>query len=147
MKNHYDPDSPHAANCNNDKLTLHLKEEQLDISKKLIKTGEVIAYKETYTKEKTFTVPITYENLVIEKKNFKDKNSDVINNNSETICIPLSEEQVDIKKHKVILEDVNIYKQQLADNKHIEETLKKEKLYLKTHENANLADTDLDSLS
>ena len=49
-------------------VTFQIKEEQLDIAKKWIQTGEVKVYRETFTEEKNFTVPVKREELVIEKK-------------------------------------------------------------------------------
>ena len=40
--------------------------------------------------------------------------------------ILLSEEKVEFTKHKIALEDVTIYKQQIDDIKHIEATIKHE---------------------
>ena len=109
-----------------------IKEEQLDIAKRLIKTGDVKIYKDSYTKEKTFTVSVQYEELVIEKKNFSSTDLDQQEIPREVIRILLSEEQVEFSKHLVTLEDVSIYKQQVEDVKHIEETLKREEAIVKT---------------
>jgi len=43
----------------------------------------------------------------------------------EVIRIPNYEEQVEFAKHKINLEDISIYKQQVEEIKHIEETLKR----------------------
>ncbi|MCT8975925.1 YsnF/AvaK domain-containing protein [Clostridium sp. CX1] len=113
------------------KVTLQIKEEELDIAKKWIQTGEVKVYRETFTEEKTFTIPVIREELVIERR-FLDsstpKDKDIP---KEIIRIPISEEQVQFTKHKVALEDVSIYKEQVKEIKHIEETLKKEKAKVK----------------
>lgn len=111
---------------------LALREEQLNIYKKWIKTGEVSVHKEFITEEKNITVPIIREELVIEKKVLNPETASEKEGSVDIIRIPISEERIDISKHKVILEDVNIYKHQFQQNKHIEETLKKEKLTVKT---------------
>ncbi|KMT21928.1 YsnF/AvaK domain-containing protein [Clostridium cylindrosporum] len=111
--------------------TLEIKEEQLNIAKKLIKTGEVKIYREEFTEEKSFTIPVIREELVIEKKVLSSNNSKLKDSPTETIRIPLSEEQVELTKHKVALEDVSIYKQKIQEIKHIEETLKKEEVKVK----------------
>lgn len=117
--------------ADNINVTLQLREEQLDIAKKWIKTGDVDIHKEILTEEKNLTVPVSKEILVIEKKCL-NKGSD---ENIEVIRIPVREEQIDISKHWVVLEDVHVYKNRFEENEHIEETLKKEKLYLKTKGN------------
>lgn len=111
----------------NTNVTLQIKEEQLDIAKEWIKTGEVHVYKETFSIEKSFTIPIKREELVIEKRNINIKDTNHNNDSIEVIRIPISEEKVEFSKHKVTLEDVCVYKQQVEDIRHIEETVKKEK--------------------
>lgn len=114
--------SPYA----NENVTLKLKEEQLVLAKKWIQTGEVKIYRESYTEEKSFIVPVNREELVIEKKTLALVTSDHEDVPTEVIRILLSEEQVEFTKHRVILEDVDIYTQDIEGIKHIEETLKRE---------------------
>lgn len=115
----------------NDVVKLKLRKEQLDIFKEKIKTGEVNIYKEVITKEKTIVVPVNYEELVIQRKiiNNREPNS---NGQTKTIRIPLSEERIEIVKHPTPLTDVSIYEQQYTINKHVNQTLKKEKLKIET---------------
>lgn len=108
-------------------VAFKIKEEQLDIAKKWIQTGDVKIHKEIFSEEKNFTIPIQREELVIEKKSMASDTSTDEDSETQIIRIPLSEEQVEFSKHKVILEDISIYKQQIKDVQHIEETLKKEK--------------------
>lgn len=113
--------------CDDSKdVTLQIKEEQLDIAKKWIQTEEVNIYRETFIEEKSFTVPVKREELVIEKKDLASATWEQKDAPTEVIRIPLSEEKVEFTKHRVALEDVSIYKQQIEDIKHIEETLKRE---------------------
>ena len=105
---------------------LQIKEEQLEIAKKWIQSNDVKVYREVFTEEKSFTVPITREELVVEKKVLASATAGQNEIPTEAIRIVLSEEQVEFTKHKVALEDVSIYKQQIEDIKHIEETLKRE---------------------
>lgn len=118
-----------------DNITLQIKEEQLHISKSWVQTGEVNVYKETFLEEKIFKVPVTREELVIEKK---VPNSGECTVSEQVLRIPLSEEKVEFTKHKVNLEDVSIYREQIQDIKHIEETLKKEQIKINTYGSANV---------
>jgi uncharacterized protein (TIGR02271 family) len=103
-------------------VTLKLKEEQLDIVKQWLQTSDVKVYSETLTQEKSFSIPIKREELVIEHTLLSSQKDAP----PEVIRIVLSEEQVNFTKNMVSLEDVSIYKQQIQDIKHIEATLKKE---------------------
>ncbi len=107
-----------------------LREEELDISKKWTKTGDVTIYKEIIQEEKKVIVPVTREEIVIQKRvlNATDPNASDIK--PEIIRIPLSEEQIQVSKHKVILNDISAYKHKIEETLHIDETLKKEKLHL-----------------
>ncbi|GKU24961.1 YsnF/AvaK domain-containing protein [Clostridium folliculivorans] len=107
--------------------TLQLKEEQLNIAKTWMKTGDVKTHRETVTVEKTFTIPIQREELVIEKRTFNSSTGKLKNTPPQIIRIPLNEERVDFTKHRVALEDVSIHREHIKEIKHFEETLKREK--------------------
>ena len=51
-----------------DEVRLQLHNEELKVSKKWVETADLKVYKNTYTEEKLIAVPITREELVIEKK-------------------------------------------------------------------------------
>lgn len=122
-------------NKNNDGepiANLQLKEEELTIAKKCVETGQVEIYKESITIEKTINVPIVQEHLVIEKKSLQSADSNIENQNSQIIRIPLKEESIEIIKHPVVLQEVEIYKKIYSETQYIEETLKKEQLNIST---------------
>ncbi|RMC99843.1 YsnF/AvaK domain-containing protein [Clostridium autoethanogenum] len=130
------------ANTSNtiNSATLQIKKEQLDIAKKWIQTGNVKIHKETFTEEKNFTIPVVHEELIIEKSTFDPADVQHKDSSTEFIRIPLSEEQVDFSKHKVILEDVSIYTQQIEEIHHIEEILKKEEAKIKVSGSPSVID-------
>lgn len=127
-----DNSSKQAVYDTNNKFNLQLREEQFGIHKKQLKTSEVTVHKEILREEKVITVPVIREELVIQKKTLDPKSQGEINGCTDTIRIPISEERIDIKKNKITLEDVKIYKHQFQDIKSIEVKLKKEKLHVKT---------------
>lgn len=114
-------------------FTFQLKQEQLDIARKWVQTGEVKIYRETYTEEKNFLVPVSREELVIEKKCDASQKKEYKDVATEVIRIPISEERVAFTKEKIDLEQVSIYKQQIEDIKHIEEIVRREEPVIKTH--------------
>ncbi|RDZ09325.1 hypothetical protein C3744_24810 [Priestia megaterium] len=120
------------------KLQIH--EEELDISKKWIKTGEVSIHKEVFTEEKTITVPVIHEELIIEKKVLDAENSDQKGGHTEIIRIPISEERIEVIKHPTVLENVEIYKRQFQETRSVTETLKKEKVHIETTGNPEVID-------
>lgn len=116
----------------NHEVKLKLRKEELDVFKEKMTTGEVNIHKEVFTKEKTITVPVLYEELVIESKGISSKDQ-TANGQSKTIRIPLSEEHIEIVKHPTRLAEVSIYEQQFQEMEHVQCTLKKEKLKVETH--------------
>lgn len=126
----------------NGNLKLQLREEKLNIYKQWVQTGEVTMNIEVFTEEKTITVPVIHEELVIKKKLLPSETSDNSTESIDTIRIPISEERIDISKHKVTLEDVKIYKHEFQQIKKVEETLKKEKLHVETTGDSNVIDKD-----
>lgn len=115
--------------CEN--VIFEIKEEQLDISKQWMQTGDVNVYREILMIKKTFTIEVEREELVIENTVLNAQSSNHRNINAGIIRIPLSEENIEFTKHKIALEDVSIYRQKIEDIKNIEATLKKEKLKVK----------------
>ena len=123
--------APKPSPYSNDNVTLQIKEEQLALAKKWMQTGEVKIYRESHTEEKSFTVPVRREELVIEKKTLASSTPHHTAVPTEVIRILLSEEKVEFIKRRVALEEVSIYKQEIEAIQHIEETLKREESNVK----------------
>jgi Uncharacterized protein conserved in bacteria len=79
--------------ASDNKITMRLHHEKLDIAKKLVQICEVSVHKETLTEEKNITVPVSREVLVIERKLLNSEGSSRNNETPEIIRIPISEEQ------------------------------------------------------
>lgn len=120
--------------------TIEIKEEQLDVVKNWVQTGDVKVYKETFIKEKSFTIPVTCEELIIEKATFSSEDLNGLKEEKEIIKIPLSEEQIEFRKKTVVLENVSVHTEKIEEIKHFEEILKKEKVKLKISGNPNVID-------
>jgi uncharacterized protein (TIGR02271 family) len=98
--------------------TMQLREEQLDIKKDRIQTGEVKIHKEVVEEQKTFTVPIRREEMVIEA------------GDEEELRIPLKEEEIEIQKHPVQVNEVSVSKRQVDEIEQVRETVKKETAHI-----------------
>lgn len=126
----------------NDNHKFLLREEELDISKKWVKTADVTVHKEILHEQESIIVPVAQEVLVIEKK-VLIKDGDNVKEQTETIRIPISEERVYVVKHSVILEDVKVYKQIQQNTQHINVNLKREKAFWETTGNVNVSVKDI----
>lgn len=116
--------SNNAETADNAKLTL--RQEELDINKNKIQTGEVTLSKEIVEENKTVDVPVTREEVVIERRSLNNEACDSPITSGETIRIPVSEEQVQVGKHTVVTGEVSAHKREIQDTQTVNETLKKE---------------------
>jgi uncharacterized protein (TIGR02271 family) len=107
--------------------TLQLHKENLDITKKVVDTADVRVYKNTYTEVKQIMIPVIHEELVIEKKGLTPVDSDI-----EVIRIPMSEERIEVTLHPTVLNNISVDTQQFEEVIQVSETLKEEKLRIKT---------------
>lgn len=117
-----------SIHSNEPYVTLKLREEQLEIIKNKVPTAEVSYRTEVVTEEKNFTVPITREELIIEKTILDNDVPHGTEPVTETIRIPIREERVEIIKQAVILEDVSVERQQFQTTETVSASVKKEKL-------------------
>ena len=124
--------SKQSIDSDNQVQKLQLHEEQLDISKTWIQTGEITVRREVVTEIKRIEVPVVREELVIEKKILDAKSLDQQAEHTETIRIPISEERIEITKQLTALEDISIYKNTVEEIVQIDETLRKEILNVNT---------------
>lgn len=124
-------------------VKLQLREEILDIVKNWAQTGEFTMRKELVTEEKTITVPITREVLVIENAQFDENSSNNVDRKTEVIRIPLCEERIEVTKHPELLNDVSVYRQQFLEMQRVDAALKKEIVHVETKGHARVIDKKL----
>lgn len=108
---------------------LRLRQEELDVSKYSVQTGEVTLHKDVVEEQRTLHVPVTHEQVVIERRAVNEP-SDVPVGTEEVIRIPVSEERVDVDKHTVITGEVELHKRAIEETKEINETVRREEARL-----------------
>ncbi|MFV3011363.1 YsnF/AvaK domain-containing protein [Clostridium botulinum] len=140
----YENDIENTPYDSNNDMKMQLREEQIEISKKKIQTGEVSIHKEVLTEEKNITVPVKREELVIQNTVCDPQFHDKSDGHTETIRIPIREERIDIHKQPVTLEDVSVRNHQYEEVKHITETLKKEVPHISVNGDAKIVDKEID---
>src|SRR5215216_8062387 len=110
-----------------------LVEERLNISKRDVTYKEATLIKEPVTETKTVEVPITHEELIVERRpasesttSISDLKPPVIS--KEEIKIPLKKEEVEVKKEPYVKEEVVLKKRRVTETKTITEEVKSERL-------------------
>lgn len=132
------------ADANDDKKML-LHQEELDITKDRVDTGEVILSKEIVEEQKVVDVPVTREEVVIERRAVDHEASDSPISEEEVIHIPVSEERVSVGKHTVVTGEVSAHKHEVEESRHIEETLRREEARVNSTGDANIVNEEDDT--
>ena len=92
------------------------------------------------SEERTIDVPVTREELVIERRPTGDRTaaSGDIDQQGEEIRIPLREEQVEVHKRAVAREEVEIGKREVQDTERVSETVRREELKVGSEGDVNI---------
>jgi uncharacterized protein (TIGR02271 family) len=99
--------------------------EVLRVHKQKVDTGEVHVRKESVTSMETVQVPVTREQLVVERS---DENGGTAPENA--IRVPLSEERVHIDKDTVLREEYNVGKREVTQNESVSDRVRRERLLI-----------------
>ena len=131
-----------------------VREEELRVHKQQVVTGEVVIRKEVITEEKTITVPVTREELVIERHPGSGELPAQPVSEGETLAealkeggtlrIVLREEQIRVEKYPVVKEEIFISKRQIQESRHISDTVKREEAHLERVGNVNIHGNEVD---
>ncbi|WP_010289045.1 DUF2382 domain-containing protein [Kurthia massiliensis] len=134
-----------------DEQRLALHEEQLEVDKKRVQTGEVQVDKHVVEEEQTFDVPVEREEVFIERRpvNQAATDSTVDPHTGETdayeedgsIHIPVTEEQVEVTKRDVVTEEIVVGKRKVQDTETVSETVRREEADIKDTTNTLQDDT------
>lgn len=138
-ENNDDKKSKDRKTQDDGRLTLH--KEELDINKDRISKGEVDLSKDVVEDHKTVDVPVTHEEVVIERKAVNDESSNApISEEDETIRIPVSEDKVNVNKHTVVTGEISAHKHEVKDTEKVDEKLKREEAHIDSKGDVNVVD-------
>ncbi len=120
---------------NREEQALPLRAERLQLGKQMVQTGEVRLRKEIVSEQQNIDVPITREEIVVERHPGSGQVSDTPIGQEETIRIPVYEEQVNVMKIPVEVGEVAISKRTVQENRRISTTVRHEEPRLETDGN------------
>lgn len=108
---------------------IQLREERLNIDKRVEQTGEAEISKKVITERASVDVPVYHEELYIERRPASGTYTSVGEiGDSETIRIPLRAESVVVDKSTVVSGEVAVGQRRVDGVEHVSEDLKKEEL-------------------
>ena len=152
----------HVIHESADDQTIQIREETLQIFKQWVQTGEVRVRKRVVTENKTFTVPVSREEIIIERYPATNQTEGTgtthtgegIQDGSgnegtivplavgEAITIFLREEQVHIEKVPVFVEQVTLTKRVIQEMRPIHEIVRKEQVHIEPLGNVTVHDDE-----
>jgi len=112
---------------------MRLNAEQLKVEKQKVQTGEVTMRKEIIQETKTIEVPVTREELVIERTPLHGTPipgslETVAESNEELMRVTLSEEEVLVRKEVVPTEEIRLGKEKISETKRVSENVRHEEV-------------------
>jgi len=123
---------------------MQLREEQLRVGKQAVQTGEVGLRKEMVSEQQTVDVPVTHEEVVIERRPGSGQPSDTPIGEEETYRVPVREEQVSVQKQPVVREEIALGKRQVQDTQQVSETVRREEARIERKGDVNIQGNDIE---
>ena len=125
-----------------DDQAMQLREEQLEARKRSVETGQVRIGKDVVEEQQTLDVPVTREEVFIERRPVDRHAVDAgtIGDSNETIRVPVHEEQVSVDKRAVVTEEITVGKRQLQDSQQVSGTVRREEARIQKDGDLNLED-------
>jgi uncharacterized protein (TIGR02271 family) len=122
-------DTGRAARSAEERRRLQLREEELIPRKRSVQAGEVRLQTDVVSEQRTVEVPVTREEVYVERHPVDRRPSDrPINDTGETIEVPVSEEEVTVEKRSVVYEEVEVGKRAVQDTEQVDATVRREEL-------------------
>lgn len=109
---------------------LKLREEKLQAEKERVQTGEAHIRKDVVEEQQRFDVPVTHEEVMVERRPGSGQPSDAPIGQDETISVPTSEERVRVTKQPVETGEVVVRKQGVQEQQPVSDTVRREEAHL-----------------
>jgi len=132
-------ETPNPRGRDQGERRLQLREEELIPRKRSVQIGEVNVQTKVVEEQRTLEVPVTREEVTIERRPIDRRPSDTPIAEGQTISVPVREEQVEVDKRAVVYEEVNVNKRQVQDTERVSDTVRREEARIEREGDARLA--------
>jgi uncharacterized protein (TIGR02271 family) len=107
-----------------------LAEEQLDVTKQAQQKGGVRVTKEIITEEKQVTVPVTREEISVERVPASQQAASSTRFEEGQITVPAMEEEVTVSKRPVVREEIRVRKQPVQEQRSASAEVRREEAHV-----------------
>jgi uncharacterized protein (TIGR02271 family) len=118
--------------------TVQLREEELRATRRPVEAGEVELRKDVVSEQRTVDVPVTREEVVVERRPVDRRPSDRPITEGATIEVPVREERVEVEKQPVVFEEVEVGKRAVTDTERVTGTVRREDARLEREGDVNV---------
>ena len=119
---------------------IELREEELRASKERVKAGEVRVHKDVVTEKKSIDVPVTREEVVVERHPVSGRPVSGDIGKDEEIRIPVTEEKVRVDKTPVVKEEITVGKRQVHETEKVRDTVRREEARIEEKGDARVSE-------
>ena len=123
---------------------MKLHEEELQVRKQMVETGEARLHKDVVVEQKSIDVPVMHEEVYVERRPGSGLPSDQPIGEGETYRIPVREEQVTTEKQSVEREEVSFGKRPVQETQRVTDTVQREEAYIEQTGDVNVQDQDIE---
>lgn len=114
------------GDVNGEAQRIQLREERLQATKTPTQVGEVNLHKEVVSEQQNIDVPVSHEEVYIERRAGSGQVSDTPIREGEAIRVPVREEQVNVTKQTVDKGEVAIGKRPVQETQKVTDTVRRE---------------------
>ena len=114
-------------------ITIPVHKEEVDVLKRDVQAGEVRVHKDVVEEDKEIDVPVRRERVRVERRDVSPGRPAMnASFQEETVVVPLRAEEVEVQKRAVISEEVVIHKDEIDEERHISEHVRREQVDVRT---------------
>jgi uncharacterized protein (TIGR02271 family) len=124
-----------------------LREEQLRVQKQPVQTGEARLRKDVVTEQKSIDVPVTREEVYIERRPGSGQPTDQPIGEGETYRVPVREEQVTVEKQPYVREEVAMGKRPVQETRQVSDTVRREEAHVERTGDVNVQGSGVEDVS
>jgi uncharacterized protein (TIGR02271 family) len=127
-------------------IRMPVAEEELDVVKRDREAGEVRLRKDVVTETKRIDVPVTREEVRVERVPVSDREARPGESafREESVSVPIHEEEIEVRKRPVVKEEVRLQKERVTEQRAAEADVRKERVDIEGEGGARRVDESAD---
>lgn len=141
-----DESSEHDRSRDVDEKSMKLRREELDIAKNRVDIGKVEFSKEIIEEQQTVHVPVSHDEVIIERKTINEPSERPIGEDDEHFSMSVGEDRIEVGKHTMVTGEVSARKREVEEDREVRETVRHEEARINKDGEAKIVD-DHDHLS